>query len=93
MTLLRSESVPIVEEQDIVRARQITRDWAIDFGFKLIDQTKMVTAVSELARNTLVYGKGGIMLLEALERDFRKGLRAKFEDKGPGIPDIEQALT
>ncbi|MDB6028729.1 MAG: hypothetical protein JWM68_4952 [Verrucomicrobiales bacterium] len=92
MMLLKSESLPIVSEQDIVRARQVARQWAIDLNFKLIDQTKFVTAVSELARNTLIYGRGGFMLLEAVEKDLRKGLRAVFEDRGPGIPDIEEAL-
>ncbi|MBA4150893.1 MAG: anti-sigma regulatory factor [Verrucomicrobia bacterium] len=92
MTVLKSESFPIIVEQDIVRSRQMTREWAIKLGFRLVDQTKMVTAVSELARNTLVYGKGGFMLLEELEKDLHKGLRATFEDRGPGIPDIPLAL-
>jgi serine/threonine-protein kinase RsbT len=64
----------------------------VDAGFKSVDQTKFVTAVSELARNTLIYGRGGFMLLEALEVTSRKGLRIRFEDKGPGIPDIDQAM-
>lgn len=93
MILIKSETLPLIFEDDIVRARQLTRQWAIEFNFKLIDQTKMVTAVSELARNTFIHGKGGFMLLQALENNFRKGLRAIFEDKGPGIPDIERALT
>lgn len=92
MTVLKSESFPIVVAEDIVHARQITRQWAVAFGFKIVDQTKIVTAVSELARNTLIHGQGGFMLLEALEKDFQKGLRVMFEDRGPGIPDIEQAL-
>lgn len=92
MTVLKSENIAITVEEDIVLARQLARKWAIDLAFKIVDQTKMVTAVSELARNTLVYGKGGSMLLEALDNNFRKGLRATFEDKGPGIPDIQQAL-
>ena len=92
MAVLKSQSFPIIVEEDIVRSRQITRQWAVNCGFKLVDQTKIVTAVSELARNTLIYGKGGFMLLEALETNFRKGLRITFEDRGPGIPDIEQAL-
>ncbi len=92
MIVRKSESIPIVVEDDIVRARLLTRQWAIELGFKLIDQTKMVTAVSELARNTFIHGRGGFMLLQTLEHNFRKGLRAIFEDKGPGIADIEQAL-
>ncbi len=92
MTILKSESIPIIVEEDIVRSRQITRKWSVDYGFKIVDQTKIVTAVSELARNTFVHGRGGFMLLEALENNMRKGLRATFEDRGPGIADIEQAM-
>ena len=92
MTVLKSENIAIQVQEDIVRTRQVARQWAMDFQFKLVDQTKFVTAVSELARNTLIYGKGGSMLLEAVEKNLRKGLRAIFADKGPGIPDIEQAL-
>ena len=92
MTVLKSENIAIQVQEDIVRTRQVARQWAIDFQFRLVDQTKFVTAVSELARNTLIYGKGGSMLLEAVEKNLRKGLRAIFADKGPGIPDIEQAL-
>lgn len=93
MELLKSKKLPLFEEIDIVRARQVTRDSAVDIGFKLVEQTKIVTAVSELARNTLVHGKGGFMLLEALQKDdLRKGLRVVFEDKGPGILNIEQAM-
>ncbi len=93
VVLLKSESIPIFAEEDIVRSRQLTRQWAIQSGFKLVDQTKIVTAVSELARNTLVHGKGGYMLLESIEKNLRKGLRAIFEDKGPGIPDVGLALS
>ena len=92
MTILKSESIPIMVEEDVVRARQLTRKWAVDLGFKIVDQTKFVTAVSELARNTLIYGKGGFMLLEGLEKNLRKGLRVTFEDRGPGIPDIAKAM-
>lgn len=78
--------------EDIVNTRQIARKWGSEIGFSLIDQTKFVTAVSELARNTLIYGKGGFMLLEAVEKNLQKGLRVTFADQGPGIPDIEKAL-
>jgi len=71
----------------------MARAWAVEAGFTLVDQTKIVTAASELARNTLVYGGGGTMRLEALSAPGRRGLRLVFEDKGPGIPDIERALT
>jgi serine/threonine-protein kinase RsbT len=89
----RTESVPIAADDDIVRVRQRVRDCAVAIGFSLVDQTKLVTAASELARNTLVYGKGGVALLEVVNNDRRRGLRLTFEDKGPGIPDIAQALT
>jgi serine/threonine-protein kinase RsbT len=87
------EAVPIVADDDVVRVRQRVRDWAVNIGFSLVDQTKLVTAASELARNTLVYGQGGTVLLEAVTNDTRRGLRLTFEDHGPGIPDVEKALT
>src|SRR3954467_7955590 len=92
MVIHKSERLPINVQEDIVRARHMARQWAVDASFKLVDQTKFVTAVSELARNTLIYGKGGSMLLDAVEKGPRKGLRATFEDKGPGIPNIEKAM-
>jgi serine/threonine-protein kinase RsbT len=87
------EAVPIAADDDIVRVRQRVRDWAVTIGFSLVDQTKLVTAASELARNTLVYGHGGTVLLESLTNDTKRGLRLTFEDRGPGIADIEKALT
>lgn len=78
--------------EDIVRVRQAVREWAVRQGFGLIDQTKIVTAASELARNTLDYGGGGSVLLEAVSDGRRLGLRLTFEDQGPGIPDVELAL-
>jgi serine/threonine-protein kinase RsbT len=92
MVILKSENIPIQVQEDIVRTRQVARQWAMEIHFRLVDQTKFVTAVSELARNTLIYGKGGAMVLQVVEKPAQKGLRATFEDKGPGIPDIEQAL-
>jgi serine/threonine-protein kinase RsbT len=77
---------------DIVIVRQRVRTGAVELGFSLVDQTKIVTATSELARNTLDYGGGGTVLIEKVEEAGRKGLRLTFEDKGPGIADIEQAL-
>jgi serine/threonine-protein kinase RsbT len=87
------EAVPIVADDDIVRVRQRVRDWAVTIGFSLVDQTKLVTAASELARNTLVYGQGGTVLLERVTNDTRRGLRLTFEDHGPGIADVSKALT
>ena len=92
MAILRSESIELKAEMDMLRARQAVRTCALELGFKLIDQTKIVTAASELARNTLIYGKGGTMHLEAIHDGLRKGIRLIFEDQGPGIPDIQRAL-
>jgi serine/threonine-protein kinase RsbT len=78
---------------DVVLVRQAVRKLSIALGFGLVDQTKVVTASSELARNTLDYGGGGRVHLELVENGTRSGLRLIFEDQGPGIPDIEQALT
>jgi serine/threonine-protein kinase RsbT len=93
MALLRAETLPIRADADVVLARQQVRAWAVEQGFGLVDQTKMVTAASELARNTLIHGGGGTMLLEALNDGNKKGLRLTFEDRGPGIPDIELAMN
>jgi serine/threonine-protein kinase RsbT len=88
----QTESLPIASDDDIVRVRQLVRDWSVRIGFSLVDQTKLVTAASELARNTLVYGRGGELRVERVLNDRRAGLRLTFEDQGPGIPDVEQAL-
>ena len=92
MKSLRRESVPINNSSDVVIARQRVRQWAQDMRFTLVDQTKLVTAASELARNTLDHGKGGQMIMEAVEDLAKSGLRLTFEDQGPGIPDIAAAL-
>lgn len=91
-TLLRTETIPIQSSADIVIVRQAVRVVSTDLGFSLVDQTKMVTAASELARNTLDYGGGGTMRYEVLNDNPRRGLRLIFEDKGPGIPDVPLAL-
>jgi serine/threonine-protein kinase RsbT len=88
----KHEALPIASDDDIVRVRQRVRDWAVGMGFSLVDQTKLVTAASELARNTLVYGQGGTLLLETVLNERRRGLRLTFEDHGPGIPDLQLAL-
>ena len=80
-------------EQDIVLARQTVRRLTQELGFGLVDQTKLVTATSELARNARVYGSGGIMLWEMLADGARQGLRLHFVDEGPGIADLQQAMT
>ena len=93
MTVLRSDVLPVRSAQDIVLVRQAVRAWAVAQGLGLVDQTKIVTAASELARNTVDYGRGGTVLLEAVEQGARRGLRLTFEDEGPGIADISLALT
>ena len=92
MPTVKTERVDIRQSDDVVRVRQATRMLAVEIGLSLVDQTKIVTASSELARNTLDYGGGGEVALELLEQGGRRGVRLTFEDKGPGIADIEQAL-
>jgi serine/threonine-protein kinase RsbT len=84
---------PLRSQHDIVMARQTVRRLSQEIGFSLVDQTKMVTAASELARNTLIYGGGGTMHWQTLQNVARKGLRLVFSDQGPGIPNLELALT
>jgi len=87
------ETFPVRSGEDVVKARQIVRSRAIDVGFSLVEQTKIVTAASELARNTVIYGGGGEMRIQRVfEGPRRSGLRLTFEDQGPGIADIELAL-
>jgi serine/threonine-protein kinase RsbT len=88
----RAESLALRSDEDVVRARQLARRWAVELGFSLVDQTKIVTAASELARNTIIYGGGGTLHLEMLNDAPRRGLRLTFEDQGPGIPDVQMAL-
>jgi serine/threonine-protein kinase RsbT len=89
---LRSDTVAIRAGEDVVRVRHVVRQWATELRFSLVDQTKIVTAASELARNTVDHGGGGIATITALEKGGRHGLRLVFEDKGPGIASIELAL-
>jgi len=93
MPTFRTETVELRSAADVVAVRQLVRTWAVEAGFSLVDQTKMVTAASELARNTIDYGGGGVARLELLTEGARRGLRVAFEDHGPGIPDVEKALT
>jgi serine/threonine-protein kinase RsbT len=92
MTVVKRESLPLQSSSDVVVARQKVRQWAIELRFSLVDQTKLVTAASELARNALDHGRGGQMTIEVVNGAARNGLRLTFEDNGPGIPDIETAL-
>ncbi len=89
---INPSTLPIRASEDIVRMRQAVRERAVAQGFSLVDQTKIVTAASELARNALDYGKGGEVLIESLGNGVRFGVRLTFSDRGPGIPDIELAL-
>ncbi len=89
---IKTETRPIATEVDVVQVRQAVRSWTMELGFGLVDQTKMITAASELARNTLVYGGGGTVRLDQLLDYPRRGLRLTFEDQGPGITDVGQAL-
>ena len=89
----KSEVLPIRTSTDVVQVRQAVRALAASLGFSLIDQTKVVTAASELARNTLEHGGGGTAALESVAQGIRKGVRLTFEDQGPGISDVRLALT
>lgn len=93
MPASRSEELPLRSGSDVVKVRQVVRTWAGELGFSLVDQTKLVTGASELARNTLDHGRGGRVRLEMLEDSGRRGLAMTFEDQGPGIADITLALT
>lgn len=94
MRVLDTDRAEIRAEDDVVRVRHLVRTWATRAGLSLVDQTKLVTAASELARNTLIYGGGGELELDSVESpDGRKGLRLTFIDEGPGIADVALALT
>jgi serine/threonine-protein kinase RsbT len=79
-------------QEDVVIARQSVRSYAVSLGLSLVDQTKLVTAASELARNTVLHGGGGTMKLEVIEHNAKRGIRLTFEDRGPGIQDVERAM-
>ena len=92
MSETRRETLPLKNSNDVVLARQKVRQWATELRFTLVDQTKLVTAASELARNTLDHGKGGSMTIEQVGVGSRVGLKLLFEDQGPGIPEVGMAL-
>lgn len=92
MVMQKPEAMEIQSSADVVLVRQAVRQLALEVGLGLVDQTKIVTAASELARNTLDYGGGGRVELEIVQKEGRRGLRLSFEDQGPGIPDVEMAL-
>ena len=93
MPILKSETAAIRNGDDVVRVRRIVRERALEIGLSLVDQTKIVTAASEIARNTLDYGGGGKVTVEVEQLGVRRAVRLTFEDQGPGIPDIERAMT
>lgn len=92
MPVLRSESHDLRNQRDVMLSRQAIRRLALELNFSLVDQTKMITAASELARNTLIYGLGGTVRCEVLSEGVRSGLRLTFEDEGPGIQDLASAM-
>jgi len=93
VTIKHGESHPLRTDEDVVAARRIVRQKAIDLQFRLVEQTKIVTATSELARNTIIHGMGGEMTIQILSENGRDGLRLIFVDTGPGIPNLELAMT
>ena len=93
MSVTKTETREVRTQNDVVLIRGVVREWAREAGFGLVDQTKLITAASELARNAVIHGGGGTVTLELVEDGGRRGLRLTFEDEGPGIPDIELALT
>lgn len=92
MTPANPDKLPVRNSGDILLVRQTVRAKAAELGFTLVDQTKIITAASELARNTVDYGGGGVVAIEILVDGSKKGLRLSFEDQGPGIPDLNLAM-
>ena len=92
MLTTRHERLAVTTNDAVVNVRQSVRDFAVEAKLSLVDQTKLVTAASELARNMVVYGGGGNVTVELVENDSRRGVRVTFKDEGPGIADIQQAL-
>jgi len=88
----KTAELPLRAQEDVVSIRRVVRSHAVDIGLSLVDQTKLVTAASEIARNTVLHGGGGTLRLEVISNLNRQGLRMTFEDRGPGIPDIERAM-
>lgn len=92
MPVVNTETISVAESADIIAVRRAVRQQAININLSLVDQTKVVTAASELARNMLLYGGGGKVILELIQEGARRGLRADFIDAGPGIPDLDLAM-
>lgn len=92
MNVEKTSTIPVLVESDVVKVRQSVRTIAVEIGLSLVDQTKVVTAASELGRNLLIYGGGGEVILDLVNNDIRRGVRVAFVDEGPGIADLDQAL-
>jgi serine/threonine-protein kinase RsbT len=92
MRIAKSETIDVRRAPEVVSVRHAVRKWAVELGLTLVEQTKIVTAASELARNMVDYGGGGTLTLEYLDDGLRRGLRLTFADQGPGIPDVAMAL-
>ncbi|QJR12965.1 Serine/threonine-protein kinase RsbT [Usitatibacter rugosus] len=93
VTTVQSDKLPLKTGEDVVRLRQLTREHAVRVGLSLVDQTKVITAASELGRNTITYGGGGEALVDTVQNGTRRGVRLVFTDQGPGIADMRLALT
>ncbi len=93
VVVVKTEKLGLTSEIEVVAARRVVTEWAREIGLTVLHRTMVVTAASELARNTVVHGKGGVMSLEMVRSAGRDGLRLTFDDDGPGIADIERALT
>jgi serine/threonine-protein kinase RsbT len=92
MHIFKADKMAVEAPEDVVQVRQRVRSWAVELGLNLVDQTKIITAASELARNAVVHGGGGTVQLELVDNGRQRGLRLTFEDGGPGIADLEQAM-
>jgi len=92
MVLVSAETLPLERSEQVVLVRQLVRQRAVELGFSLVDQTKIVTAASELARNTVLHGGGGHAVIEAVSDGIRRGIRLTLEDRGPGIADVQLAM-
>jgi len=93
VTVEKQSELPLRAQEDVVAARQFVRAWAVELGLNIVDQTKIITAASELARNAVIHGGGGKIRVEILLDTGKRGLRLTFEDQGPGIADIEKAMN
>jgi serine/threonine-protein kinase RsbT len=89
----KDETMAVLRSDDVVRVRQAVRARAVEAGFGIVDQTKLVTAASEIARNTVVYGGGGTLVIEIVREGARRGVQLTFSDNGPGIADLKAAMT